>query len=91
MWQENIGILESTRFHEMWVKIKAAVNNLGPSKLISNVKTKYEILKTLIKDQMKTFPSLLRIFSLQLALPSSLEVAVQIYPGCENPCIYFKN
>ena len=25
LWQENIGDLESTQSHKMWVKIKAAV------------------------------------------------------------------
>ena len=49
LWQENIDVLESTRSHEMWVKIIATVDNLGPTKTISNVKTKCKILKTLIK------------------------------------------
>ena len=29
--QENIGVLESTCSHEMWVEIKATVDNLGPA------------------------------------------------------------
>ena len=33
------------------------------------------------------FPLLLRIFSLQLSLHSSLRLTVQIYPGCEKPII----
>ena len=49
LWQENIDVLESTRSHEMWVKIIATVDNLGPTKTISNVKTKCKISKTLIK------------------------------------------
>ena len=38
-----------------------------------------------------TLPSFLRIFSLQLSSYSSLRLTAQIYLGCENPHIYFKN
>ena len=53
LWQENIGVLESVHSHEMWVKIKAAVDNLGPAKTIKQCTTKCEILKTLIKERKK--------------------------------------
>ena len=53
LWQENIGVLESIHSHEMWVKIKAAVDNLDPAKTIKQCTTKREILKTLIKERKK--------------------------------------
>ena len=45
MWQENIEVLELTHSHEMRVKIKAAVNNLGPAKTIKQCKDKIQNLK----------------------------------------------
>ena len=39
--------------YEIWVKIRAAVDNLGPNKTIKQCKEKYEILKRLIKEQKK--------------------------------------
>ena len=49
LWQENIGVLESTRSHEMWVKIKAAVGNLGPAKNFKQFKDKMRNLKDTYK------------------------------------------
>ena len=50
------------------------------------------IINKLPQQQKKYFfPLLLRIFSLQLFLHSSLRLTVQTYPGCESPFIYFKN
>ena len=49
LWQENIGVLESTRSHEMWLKIKAAVDNLGPAKTIKQCKDKIRNLKDAYK------------------------------------------
>ena len=40
LWQENTGVLKSTRSHKMCVKIKAAVDNLGPAKTIKHCKDK---------------------------------------------------
>ena len=49
LWQENIGVLESTCSHEMWFKIKAAVDNLGPTKTIKECKDKMRNLKDAYK------------------------------------------
>ena len=49
LWQENIGVLESTCSHEMWFKIKAAVDNLGPAKTIKQCKDKMRNLKDAYK------------------------------------------
>ena len=49
LWQENIGVLESTRSYEIWVKIKAAVSNLGPAKTIKQCKDKMQNLKDAYK------------------------------------------
>ena len=43
--QENIGVSESICSHEIWVKIKAAVDNLGPVKTIKQCKDKMQNLK----------------------------------------------
>ena len=51
--QENIGVLESTRSLEMWVKIKAAVDNLGPAKTIKQCKDKMLNLKDIYKRAKK--------------------------------------
>ena len=39
--------------HQLWVKIKATVDNLGPVKTIKQCKDKCEILKTLTKELTK--------------------------------------
>ena len=31
MWKENIGSLRSTRFNEVWNRIKDKVNKVGPT------------------------------------------------------------
>ena len=49
LWQENIEVLESTRSHERWVKIKAAVDNLDPAKSIKQCKDKMRNLKDAYK------------------------------------------
>ena len=49
LWQENIEVLESTRSHEVWVKIKAAVDNLDPAKSIKQCKDKMRNLKDAYK------------------------------------------
>ena len=49
LWQENIGVLGSTRSHEMWVEIKAAVDNSGPAKTIKQCKDKMRNLKDFYK------------------------------------------
>ena len=41
--------IESTRSHEMWVKIKAAVGNLGPAKNFKQCKDKIRNLKDAYK------------------------------------------
>ena len=43
--QENIGVSESIRSHEICVKINAAVDNLGPVKTIKQCKDKMQNLK----------------------------------------------
>ena len=45
--------------HQLWVKIKATVDNLGPAKTIKQGKDKCEILKTLIKELKKATKRLL--------------------------------
>ena len=45
LWQENIRNIESTCSHEIWVKIKAIVDNLGPAKTIKQCKDKMKNLK----------------------------------------------
>ena len=49
LWQENIRNIESTCSHEIWVKIKAIVDNLGPAKTIKQCKDKMKNLKDAYK------------------------------------------
>ena len=49
LWQENIGVLESTCSRKMWFKIKAAVDNLGPAKTIKQCKDKMRNIKDAYK------------------------------------------
>ena len=46
---EHRGVLKSTRSHEICVKVKAAVDNLGPVKTITQCKDKMQNLKDAYK------------------------------------------
>ena len=85
LWQENTGILESTRSHEMCVKIKAAVGNLGPAKTIKHCKDKMRNLKDTYKRAKESIkrPVLRQVFH-----PTLLKLTK--FLDVEMLCVYQK-
>ena len=49
LWQESIGILKSSCSHRIWVRTKAAVDNLDPAKTIKKSRDKMRNLKDVYK------------------------------------------
>ena len=54
MWKENIGSLRSTRFNEVWNRIKDKVNKVGPTENLLPSKNKISNSKEAsIKSKLK--------------------------------------
>ena len=54
MWKENIGSLRSTRFNEVWNRIKDKVNKVGPTENLLPSKNKINNSKEAsIKSKLK--------------------------------------
>ena len=50
LWKENIDDIESARQHAVWLKIKEAIDKLGPSKTVKQLKSKIKNLKDAYKQ-----------------------------------------
>ena len=50
LWKENIDDIESARQHAVWFKIKVAIDKLGPSKTVKQLKSKIKNLKGAYKQ-----------------------------------------
>ena len=65
MWKENIGSLRSTRFNEVWNRIKDKVNKVGPTGNLLPSKNKISNSKEAsIKSKLKAEQKLTWIFNI---------------------------
>ena len=85
LWQENTGVLKSTRSHKMCVKIKAAVDNLGPAKTIKHCKDKMRNLKDSYKRAKENIK---RLVLRQVFHPTVLKLTK--FLDVEMLCVYQK-
>ena len=50
LWKENIVLIESSRSHETWLKIRGEINKLGKEKTVLQCRNKIRNLKDIYKN-----------------------------------------